>query len=119
MGVYSRKLKTGFSSTDGSGDAPVITANATSIGVPEVTQDRWVKVSFSSAHGKVFLRVTQQTPSGAHFVTRLIDPVVPRTDPSQSVQLMQGCTKVTVNRMHYPECAEDTPADALIEYNGV
>lgn len=119
MGVYDRKLKTGFSSTEDSGDAPVITANATSIGVPEVTQNRWVKISFSSAHGKVYLRVTQRTPSGAHFENLLIDPEVPRTDDSQSVQLMLGCTKVTVNRMHHPECAEDTPADALIEYNGV
>jgi hypothetical protein len=118
MGCLSRTLEPGFTSSPQSGDALVYPANSTTVSVPEVTGDRWVKVSFSSMHGKVYVRVTIHHTGGRELTSILIDPDKARTAADQGIQLPAGTTKISVARMHHPGTLEDTPADVLIEYNG-
>lgn len=116
--VYRETLLTGFASTPESGDALVYPANTTCVSVPEVAGDRWVKASFSSMHGKVYVRVTKHHAGGVSFENILIDPEKPRTHADQGIQLPAGTTKISIARMHYPGCASDTPADVFIEFDG-
>lgn len=117
MGCFSRKIDPGFANTAESGDAIVFPGNCTVIGVPEVNASRWVKASFSCNHGPVKLRVSVH--DGQSWILLAMDVTADGNRINQAVNLPQGTNKISVARLHAPGSAADTPADVLVEYNGV
>ena len=115
MNCFSRKIEPGFSAPAESGDAVVFPANCTVVGVPEVTEDRWVKVSFSCFYAPILLRVEIHNGQSIQITTVNVTPEGNRIN--QAINLPAGANKIAVARLATQGGEPDTPADVFVEWS--
>lgn len=110
--MYRVEIKPGYPAENG--NEFTATGKTTVVSVPEATQDRWVKVSFSCDWQPVYLRVAINV--GSYWDVQTIDVTPEGNRIYQGIDLPVGANKVSIARLSNKGGVADTPLDMFVEF---